>query len=355
MAPSATIDADLQWERWTPNCHPRLQKTRQSVAQRDPQRVSRTGCRFPKFYFRHHRLVPIGAVGELLLEEPMVGPGYLTNAVGTEKVFLSDPAFVTEARGPRGGNRRVYRSGDLMRYNLDGSLVYIGRKGSQVKLHGQRIELGEVETHVQSVLGSELSVIVELVTPNEDPDNMVLVAFVHLVKEEGVHEEPLETENSPLIASPTADLQSQVADAIVKLHDWIPRFMIPSLFLRLTRLPRIMTGKIRKTDLDQFRISHVVNKKASERAHGIDSAVPLCTGSASGPAEIGLDDDFFPSGQRLNQCHAPGAAARAQGLALAVSDILKSRRLSTLASHITIQPLGLKMILITPASHHFLL
>ncbi|GFG03271.1 nonribosomal peptide synthetase 12 [Aspergillus udagawae] len=224
MAPSATIDADLQWERWTPNCHPRLQKTRQSVAQRDPQRVSRTGCRFPKFYFRHHRLVPIGAVGELLLEEPMVGPGYLTNAVGTEKVFLPAPAFVTEARGLQRGNRRVYRSGDLMRYNPDGSLVYIGRKGSQVKLHGRRIELGEVETHVQSVLGSELSVIVELVTPNEDPDNMVLVAFVHLVKEEGVHEEPLETEDSPLIASPTADLQSQVADAIVKLHDRIPRF-----------------------------------------------------------------------------------------------------------------------------------
>jgi hypothetical protein len=53
---------------------------------------------------------------------------------------------------------------------------------------------------------------------------------------------------------------------------------------------------MRKTDLDQFRISHVVNKKASERAHGIDSAFPLCTGSASGPAEIGLDDNFFHLG-----------------------------------------------------------
>jgi hypothetical protein len=85
---------------------------------------------------------------------------------------------------------------------------------------------------------------VELVAPNEDPDYVFLVAFVRFVKEEGVHEEPLETEDSPLIASPTADFQSQVADAIVKLHDRIPRFMIPSLFLRLTRLPRIMTGKV---------------------------------------------------------------------------------------------------------------
>ena len=88
------------------------------------------------------KLLPIGAVGELLLEGPFVGQGYMHNAAKTQEVFLAEPSYVRKLRN---GPSRVYKTGDLMRYNVDGSLSFVGRMDSQVKIRGQRIELTDVK------------------------------------------------------------------------------------------------------------------------------------------------------------------------------------------------------------------
>ena len=91
----------------------------------------------------HNRLMPIGAVGELLVEGPVVGDGYLNNPEKTAEVFIEDPAWLVEGGGDVPGRKgRLYKTGDLVRYDPDasGSVVFIGRADQQVKLRGQRVE-----------------------------------------------------------------------------------------------------------------------------------------------------------------------------------------------------------------------
>jgi non-ribosomal peptide synthetase component F len=92
-------------------------------------------------------LSPIGAVGELWIEGPLVGEGYLNDPEKTAAAFIQDPAWLLRGvPGDRPGRSgRVYRTGDLVQYREDGSLLFIRRKDTQVKIRGQRVELEEIE------------------------------------------------------------------------------------------------------------------------------------------------------------------------------------------------------------------
>ncbi|MGM2704421.1 hypothetical protein ACS2QD_30730, partial [Bacillus cereus group sp. Bce036] len=88
---------------------------------------------------------PMGEIGELVLEGPIVGAGYLGDEGKTAELFIEDPQWLVE--GPPGGvgrHGRLYKTGDLVRYEADGRLSFVGRKDSQVKINGQRVELGEI-------------------------------------------------------------------------------------------------------------------------------------------------------------------------------------------------------------------
>jgi non-ribosomal peptide synthase protein (TIGR01720 family) len=94
-------------------------------------------------------LVPIGSIGELVLEGPLVGPGYLEPSTSTFSAFIEDPVWLLHGASGRTSRKgRLYRTGDLVVYNEDGSLTFIGRKDAQVKIHGQRVELGDIENHI---------------------------------------------------------------------------------------------------------------------------------------------------------------------------------------------------------------
>ncbi|TVY85160.1 Nonribosomal peptide synthetase, partial [Lachnellula suecica] len=73
----------------------------------------------------HDLLAPIGCVGELLIEGPILARGYLDDPHKTSEAFIYDPAWTS------GNNRRLYKTGDLVRYNSDGSTTYLGRKDTQ--------------------------------------------------------------------------------------------------------------------------------------------------------------------------------------------------------------------------------
>ncbi|RAO66311.1 uncharacterized protein BHQ10_002323 [Talaromyces amestolkiae] len=92
-------------------------------------------------------LLQDGEDGELLVEGPTLARGYLNNREATESVFIWNPAWALQ-EGEENSGRRMYRTGDMVRRNPDGSLYYIGRKDLQVKVNGQRIELGEIEAHL---------------------------------------------------------------------------------------------------------------------------------------------------------------------------------------------------------------
>ncbi|KXX75417.1 Nonribosomal peptide synthetase 1 [Madurella mycetomatis] len=95
----------------------------------------------------HTRLLPIGEIGELVLQGPSVARGYLDDEEKTKAAFVEVPWWGLNDNGECVPDR-VYKTGDLVRYLSDGSLYYLGRKDTQVKVRGQRLELSEVELQI---------------------------------------------------------------------------------------------------------------------------------------------------------------------------------------------------------------
>src|SRR6185369_1649204 len=113
--------------------------------------------------------VPLGVPGELYVGGIGVGRGYLNDPAHTAEVFIPDP-FSAQPQA------RLYKTGDLVRYQSDGNLEFLGRLDQQVKIRGYRIELGDIET----MLREHPSVQQVVVTAREDvPGEKRLVA--HLV------------------------------------------------------------------------------------------------------------------------------------------------------------------------------
>nr|POF23650.1 nonribosomal peptide synthetase vlms [Quercus suber] len=109
------------------------------------------------------RLCPIGVPGELLIESPLLARGYLNDEAKTAASFIVDPAFVGGLGLAPG--RRMYRTGDLVRQNHDGSFTFLGRRDTQIKIRGQRVEIGEIETWISRLLPSTRAACVDLIQP----------------------------------------------------------------------------------------------------------------------------------------------------------------------------------------------
>ena len=125
-------------------------------------------------------LLPDGTIGELLIMGPIVAKGYLNDAQKTAESFISRPNWFHEPefKPPEASSRRIYRTGDLAYFKPDGSLMFVGRKDSQVKLRGQRIELGEIESQLRPLIPNLEDLVVEVIFPGGDKSNEQLAAFV---------------------------------------------------------------------------------------------------------------------------------------------------------------------------------
>jgi amino acid adenylation domain-containing protein len=152
--------------------------------------------------------VPVGETGEIVFSGVCVGRGYINDPERTQSAFLQDPL--------RPG-RRLYRSGDYGRCLPDGKLEFLGRRDSQVKISGFRIEIGEIENRLLKQPGVRAGAVV--VTDGAD-QNRRLVAFC------------------------TGD---DHLDPVV-LHDHLakalPGYMVPSAIHRRSTLPLTENGKI---------------------------------------------------------------------------------------------------------------
>ncbi|KAL9132491.1 MAG: hypothetical protein Q9175_006330, partial [Cornicularia normoerica] len=182
-------------------------------------------------------LVPIGAVGELVVAGPSLARGYLNNEAKTRTSFFESPAW---AVGLGLGLKRFYRTGDLLRYNtdsFDGSYEFVGRKDSQIKLRGQRIEPGEVEHHIGARIPG---VAVSMVTrPEEGCFSGELVAVVQMrgtsTKSSGVRHEAIRL---------VTDQPLSIETFRGHLSKTLSNYMIPTVCLVINFMPLVPSLKI---------------------------------------------------------------------------------------------------------------
>ena len=128
------------------------------------------------------RLAAIGSIGELLIEGPTVSQGYFADPDKTTVAYIKDPSWLRQGTVTHPGRSgTLYKTGDLLRYNSDGSFDFIGRKDGMIKLRGQRIELAEVEYHVRICLGDTSlydGIAAEIIRPQKS--NPLLAVFISL-------------------------------------------------------------------------------------------------------------------------------------------------------------------------------
>ncbi|PHH75881.1 hypothetical protein CDD80_1997 [Ophiocordyceps camponoti-rufipedis] len=250
----------------------------------------------------HDCLLPLGCVGELLLEGPLVGRGYLNDQEKTLAAFIEDPVWLVEgAPGHDGRHGRLYKTGDLVRYEKNGNLRFVGRKDTQAKINGQRVELGDIEHHVQHVVPEAMRVAVEIITLKDNEAAPTLAAFLLMSKKrDSQHEHQ---------RNGTADILPINAETKKQLVKQLPGYMIPTIFFALDELPMTATAKTDRRRLREIGSSFSVQDIA---------AATTCQGSKTKqqptsemgaelqkiwghvlkmkPGEIGLDDSFFGLG-----------------------------------------------------------
>ncbi|KAK4498511.1 hypothetical protein PRZ48_011169 [Zasmidium cellare] len=275
------------------------------------------------------QLSAIGAVGELFIQGPLAGQGYLHDPEKTKAAFIENPAWLLAA----GGQGLVYRTGDMASLRADGSLSFIGRRDSQVKIRGQRLELGEVEHHVRKSLNTSSPEKVQVVAEVVDrAGGQQLVAFVSLPQESF----------SPVTVQELEQLSNKLTAGIEeKLVENVPMYMVPSLFIPLTSIPVTATGKTDRRRLREigaaFAVQDVIPTQASAarqpRTEVEKQLAEIWSQVLNIPlASISLDDLFIRLGGDSISAMQIVSRARQHGISTTVTDVLQAQTIEKLAS-----------------------
>ncbi|KAM3536753.1 hypothetical protein ARSEF1564_010324, partial [Beauveria bassiana] len=286
--------------------------------------------------------MPLGCAGELLLEGPLVGQGYLNDQEKTAAAFIDDPAWLVRGgSGVPGRRGRLYKTGDLVYYNPDGTLQFVGRKDAQVKINGQRVELGEIAHYVQRCLAVEggaaadadkarPSVVVEAVMP-AGGGKKVLAAFVAV--------KAAATADDSNAAATIHRLCGRIED---RLAQFVPAYMIPTAYIAIDEIPMTATGKTDRRRLRAMgeamtleQLAATNPSRAERRAPTTDEEKHLQRLWARvlgiDADSIGLDDSFLRIGGDSIGAMRLVAAAREEGLSLTVVEVFRQPRLVDLA------------------------
>ncbi|KAK4502054.1 hypothetical protein PRZ48_007865 [Zasmidium cellare] len=269
------------------------------------------------------RLAPVGCPGELMSESNGVARGYLGLPEVTASKFLTKgPLWYPQGCEPL-DSPRFYKTGDLACYQSDGTVLVLGREDSQVKIRGQRLELGEVEFHLRKIMPPDVTPLVTTVNRSHAPRREVLMAF--LVG-------PLD--RSEQATDPVIIDHATASHFTAQMENQLGRHAIPSYYVHLKDLPTTATGKTNRKKLQTIGVEllEAMDQDVASRTEesrptdGPEAAMaelwsqsmPIGTGS------IGMRDNFFDLGGDSIIAISMANKARASGLRLTVADILQN-------------------------------
>ncbi|TMP36453.1 non-ribosomal peptide synthase/polyketide synthase [Pseudoalteromonas rubra] len=205
-------------------------------------------------------LCPQGIAGELYIAGAGLARGYVSRPDLSAERFVADPIAADGSR--------MYRSGDLVSWNDQGQLDYLGRIDHQVKIRGFRIELGEIEAALYAASGVREAVVVA----DDSGAATRLVAYVSAVAEQILDSE---------------QLKATLADAL-------PEYMVPAVIVVLDTLPLSSNGKIDRKALPKVSNTSSVPFEAPQGAR--EEALASVWQHVLGQPKIGRLDNFFELG-----------------------------------------------------------
>ncbi|KAF2634689.1 acetyl-CoA synthetase-like protein [Massarina eburnea CBS 473.64] len=294
----------------------------------------------------HTKLAPAGCPGELVVEGRTVARGYLHDAERTRNAFLEevDVPWLPPQLPASSAPRRLYKAGDIVRFHVeDGTLSFIARKDNQVKLHGQRVELEEIEHHLKDAVPDVDSAIALLNTSATHTSRHPLIAFVVFAKASTAvqHADGLST----LLTSHGINI---LRTARTRLSTFLPPYMIPTLFIPLQSIPFTLNGKRDVVKLREVA-QHLSHDELQSYSLSRESQVttPLSPEEEKlrdlwalvldiDPSEISSDSDFIRQGGDSLAAMQLVTAATKVDLHLPVSVTMAHPRLSDMASKMSL-------------------
>ncbi|WP_433628785.1 amino acid adenylation domain-containing protein [Nocardia sp. CA-120079] len=247
------------------------------------------------------RPVPVGVAGELYIGGPGLARGYVDRPGVTASRFVADP------RSPRG--ERIYRTGDSVRWvrgRTGLALEYLGRGDQQIKIHGLRIEPGEIDAHLA-----------------RHPD----VASVATVAVQGPAGEPVLV--SYVVAAPGTAVD--VAALGDDLAGRLPRYLNPAAIVQLAEMPCTPTGKIDRKALRQraFESDAAAGRPPSTYT---EQVVAQLFADVLHLDTVSADSNFFALGGDSIVSMRLVALARSAGLTLTPRDVFEGKTVAALAA-----------------------
>ncbi len=238
---------------------------------------------------KNTKLLPIGVIGELCIAGDGVCAGYLNREDLTNEKFIPNPF----------GEGKLYKTGDLAYWREDGNIYYVGRNDFQVKINGQRVELGEIENAIASI------------------DGVVQCAVI--VREQFV------------CAFYTGN-EINTKELRTILSAKLPRYMVPHSFTHLEALPMTVSGKLDRKALPEIDLANISNdieivapttKEEQALAHVLSSVLNV--------ESVNMLDNFFNIGGDSITAIYVVSDLEDKGYELLVADIMQSDTLLDVA------------------------
>ncbi len=221
----------------------------------------------------HLRPCALGVPGELYVAGPGVARGYLHREGLTQERFIADPFVV-------GVDKRMFRTGDRVRFMEDGNLEFLGRVDSQIKISGVRVELGEIE----SVLAT-----------NPEVENAVVVLYEQ-DHDYGAHQQLV----AYIVLQEASEFPTDEQGLSHKIKDWLkerlPTVMLPTTWLFLDSFPLNPNGKIDRTNLPVPNLSEPLSNQYVAPESEVGKKLSEIWAECIGVKMVGVHDNFFALG-----------------------------------------------------------
>ncbi|OUM56343.1 hypothetical protein PIROE2DRAFT_19080, partial [Piromyces sp. E2] len=238
--------------------------------------------------------VPVGVEGEIYIGGCSVGKGYLNRPELTNEKFVECPF----ANGQR--ENKMYRTGDLGKWNEEGEIIYLGRIDFQVKIRGQRIELSEIDNTVKEMNGIEYAVVID--KQNEE-GNKYLVCYY--MSNENINGKEIRN----------------------YLKNKLPLYMIPNYFISIENIPVTANGKLDRRALPEPKITDLITEQYVVPETEIEKLICRIYSSVFNinENEIGKINDFYElGGDSLNAIRVSSKIEKELNIKINIKDILSN-------------------------------
>eukprot|EP00833_Pecoramyces_ruminatium_P018146 jgi/Orpsp1_1/1192178/evm.model.d7180000091148.1 len=258
---------------------------------------------------KYKKPVPIGVEGEIYIGGYGVGKGYLNRPELTKEKFVENPFNFDGDEH----NRIMYRTGDLGRWTMEGEIEYLGRIDFQVKINGQRLELGEIESKVLEMPEIKQCVVIDRKKENGEK---YLVCY-YISGKEG----------------------KEISNKRIReyLGEKLPRYMVPNYYIRINEIPLSSTGKLNRRALPEPKEEDFITETYVAPVNNIEKVICKIYDEVFNipGIKIGRMHDFYElGGDSLNAIRISSRIEKELEIKIYIKDIMSHSKISDLSEYI---------------------